>query len=508
MIGHRGPAPQAADHLDAVDAGQPEVEDAPRRGGGGGQPQRLLARGGHVDLVAARLQVDAPGPGGSAARRRRPSSAVTGATSRARLEHHRGAAPGRVVERQLAAHRVDEAPGDGEPEPDAVAGRCRPAAGTARRRRRVRAAGCPGRGRRPGDRRGPAIAPASTRTGSPGGAQLEGVVDQVGDAPVRAAPGSASTGGSVSGTSTSTSCRRPGRPPAPRRRPRRGRPAACSHGDGAGLDAAHVEQVADEVVEPIGLLVDGVERSSRRSSGTSERRLQEARRRRLDRWPAACAGRGTRPRGGRCAARCASASAVGGRRLGLQTPALEGDRELGDEGAEHPPVGRRGGPDRRGEHEHPSVPSGSTTRSASVGVAGRLAGRGLDDPPGSPGRRRSTATRVEAERRDAGWRASSGMRIAFASSARPARQRLGLGSGPGAPRRARRAATSTRTLTTPATTTKTTEGDEVAVVADRERVERRSVKNQLSERAKPASARQHAPATARRPRRPPTTRSR
>ena len=51
----------------------------------------------------------------------------------------------------------------------------------------------------------------------------------------------------------------------------------------AGLQAAHVEQVADEVVEPVGLLVDRLEKLVYRVSGPDDVTLQQARDRGLDR---------------------------------------------------------------------------------------------------------------------------------------------------------------------------------------------------------------------------------
>ena len=60
--GHRAPAPQAAHHLDAVDAGQADVEHHHVGMALGRQAQRLLAGGGQVDLVLAGAQVGGQGP--------------------------------------------------------------------------------------------------------------------------------------------------------------------------------------------------------------------------------------------------------------------------------------------------------------------------------------------------------------------------------------------------------------------------------------------------------------
>ena len=123
---HRAPAPQPADHVDAVDAREPEVEDhdvgvVARR-----ELERLLAVGGEVDLVAAGAQVDRRARAGSAARRRRPGRGVTAlgaASCGGRTSDHRGA------RRPGCPRRVDAR----RPSPRRSRGRPR---GRARRRRR------------------------------------------------------------------------------------------------------------------------------------------------------------------------------------------------------------------------------------------------------------------------------------------------------------------------------------------------------------------------------------
>src|SRR5207248_648438 len=60
--GYRGPGPQLADDLDAVDVGQTEVEDDEVGVVGGGGVQGFGAVGGGADLVLAGLEVDAQGP--------------------------------------------------------------------------------------------------------------------------------------------------------------------------------------------------------------------------------------------------------------------------------------------------------------------------------------------------------------------------------------------------------------------------------------------------------------
>ena len=71
MIGHRGPAPQALDHLDAVDAGQTEVEDDDVGMVAGASCSASSPVGGQVDLVAAGPQVGRQRPADRARRRRR-----------------------------------------------------------------------------------------------------------------------------------------------------------------------------------------------------------------------------------------------------------------------------------------------------------------------------------------------------------------------------------------------------------------------------------------------------
>ena len=147
---------------------------------------------------------------------------------------------------------------DRQAEPDAlVGGSSRRGAGTAGTCASRSAAGTPG--------------PRSTI------ADVDAAVDRAGDdarpgsrrasrrrrwrrcwrARARAGPASAMTGGSVFGQSSVDARRRGRRGCAARRgRPRRGRSAAASTLERAGLEAAHVEQVADERVEAVGLLVD------------------------------------------------------------------------------------------------------------------------------------------------------------------------------------------------------------------------------------------------------------
>ena len=120
-------------------------------------------------------------------------------------------------------------------------------------------------------------------------------------APVRATP-VGRTRGSDSGTSTSTSSRR-----APRLATAAGNtsstPTAAADVSDAGLQPAHVEQVADELVQAVGLLVDREQELVRLLGRPLDVLLEQARDRRLDRRTAACGGRGTPPTGLPCGAR-------------------------------------------------------------------------------------------------------------------------------------------------------------------------------------------------------------
>ena len=216
--------------------------------------QRDLAGRREVDLVAARpevraeraedlrLVVDDEDP----RHRRRPEP-----------DDHRQPAARRVLDLELAAHRLDEALRDREAESDASPlPRVAEALERAGTSARAPSAGCPG-----------PRSTTRTSTASPDGAgdDAHGVARRASGDRVRdhvreralEQPGSASTRGSVSATSTSTSAAR-----APMLASAAG--ITSSSADGAcrltssapGLEAAHVEQVADERVEPVGLLVD------------------------------------------------------------------------------------------------------------------------------------------------------------------------------------------------------------------------------------------------------------
>ena len=91
-----------------------------RRRRGAGAPRAASAAspvGGEVDVVAARAEVDRRARAGSAARRRRRGRGSFGRPQA--LSDDREPAAGRVLDLELAAHRLDEAPRDREAEPDA-----------------------------------------------------------------------------------------------------------------------------------------------------------------------------------------------------------------------------------------------------------------------------------------------------------------------------------------------------------------------------------------------------
>ena len=264
------PRTEPAEHVDAVHPGEAEVEDDDVgvvlcRGG-----QPFLAGGRHVHLVAVGPEADGQGP--------READLVVDheepghASASGRLSTMVVPAAGGVLGRQLAAHRDDEAAGHGQPQPDAGAVRgCRRGAGTGGTPRLARRAGCPGRCRRRAGRRGRRSAPASTRTGSPGGAKRRALSTMLAMAR-SSSTGSASTTGSVSGTSRWMRWPRSGSPlrapPITSSRPT----GSALHHERAGLDPTHVEQVPHQVVEPVGLLVDRLQQGSGLLVGERRRR--------------------------------------------------------------------------------------------------------------------------------------------------------------------------------------------------------------------------------------------
>ena len=333
---HRRPPAQRAEHVEPVDARAARGRARRCRGARVPRFEALLAGRGGLDVVAAGPQADRE----RAHERRfvvdRRAACVTVAAS-GRLTIIVQPAAGRVLDRDVAAASPRRTPCDRR----ARARRrrrsgCRRGAGTAGTRARARSAGCP----RPwsmtrrSTRRRPRR-PGSARA-RPGGEKRERVGDDVGERPLEQHRVDVDRR-QVSGTSTSM-LRRAVRgsaialPTTSSSADRRG-----LHDERAGLEPAHVEQVADERVEPVGFVVDRLEQLVR--GGRVERDVlrEQARRRGLDRRErrAQVVAHGREQRG---------AQLVGLRqrrglgRLGLEPPALERDAELRRERVEHLPV--------------------------------------------------------------------------------------------------------------------------------------------------------------------------
>ena len=162
MIGTLVHPAEPGDDLDAVDVGQPEVDDHEIGEPVGGPAEPLRAGVGEIDLEVAgpevggqrpqdlRLVVDHQHAGHASTASGRPTTIVTPAT-------------GRVLDGELAAHGIHEPLRHREPEAD-------PAGAVAEALERledalsIRRSGCRGRGRRSGGRRGARRRPASIRT--------------------------------------------------------------------------------------------------------------------------------------------------------------------------------------------------------------------------------------------------------------------------------------------------------------------------------------------------------
>ena len=268
MIGTAS-SPAARDHLDAVDPGQPEVEDH--------------------DVGTARAASAAPprrrrpgrprsrGPGGWCARPRRicgsssttSTRLVTHGLAAGNDDHHREPAAGvsSTVSSPPIASMKPRATARPRPTPSGT--------GVAEALERLEhpfpvAAAMPGPGPRRGGGRGP---PPGLRraTGRPAGA-CDRRWRRGWPAPARAAR-VGHDAGSVSGTST--------RPPRrgrarlrerARPRPPPGPTVAQHEAQRPALQAAHVEQVPDEAVEPVGLLLDGGEELGGLVVATTRRR--------------------------------------------------------------------------------------------------------------------------------------------------------------------------------------------------------------------------------------------
>ena len=423
---------------------------------------------GEVDVVAAGPEVRCRGPAGSAARRRRRGSRVTCAACSARRPSVQPAAGG-VLELELAAHRLDEALGDGEAEPDPVAvRRCRRAAGTARTPRRARRAGCPGRGRRRARRRRRRPRPPRRAPAIAGRRARERVGDEVGDRPLeqrRVGDDRRQRLGDVD-VDRARRARRGWR--ARRARPRRAPTARSVDVERAGLEPAHVEQVADEAFEPVGLLVDRVEElagAARRpvdvvaAAGSSTDALIDASGVRRSCETAA---------GAPCAARWRRRASPPRRPRPRAPRAAIDDGELARERVEDAlVVAARAAPHRRARARRSSVEPRSRSPSGVAGTAcpPRASTRPVRRRPGG-----RAATAVEPNDARGGRRAAVGHR----RRRRRARgERLGLGAGPGGLGRAARGRATTSVLTTAATARNTTSARRFSASAIVKRVERR-----------------------------------
>ena len=224
-----------------------------------------------VDLVAAGPQVDRRARGGSAVRRRR-----RGRGSRRRLQSARtmvrpppgvsstSMVPPIASTKPLATARPSPTPVAARPVAEPLEGLEDALPLVARERR--------ARGRRPGRRPRPDTARTCTRTGSPRGRQATALATMLATARSSSA-GSADDRRQVSGTSTTT-------PVGPRPRGSASAPATTSSRPMGrqgqrrrpGLQPAHVEEVPDQRVEPVGLLVDGGQELARVASSRPRRR--------------------------------------------------------------------------------------------------------------------------------------------------------------------------------------------------------------------------------------------
>ena len=246
-------------------------------------------------------------------------------------------------------------------------------------------------------------APASTRIAASGGVWRRAFDDQVGDGPLEQGGVGEDRRQRLGDVDLDAVGRLARGSTARRRRPR---PSRRRHGaapDGAGLEAAHVEEVADEGVEPVGLLVDRLEELVGGVGRPVDVVLEQAGHRRLDRRQrrpqvvrhgpraARCAGRRPRP------ATTAAAASARSRRCS------SAERELGGEGVEDPLVLGRERPDRRGRARRRRRRVGDRLRRPSSGV-GRVRRRPAGDPssqsPASSGSRdgrRASSPNVDAQ---------------------------------------------------------------------------------------------------------------
>ena len=272
---HRRPSPQAADDVEPVDAGQPEVQEHDVGMAGRRQVQRLLARCRLVDVVAARLEVD--GQGAADLRlvvhhQHPPAHSPDPSHAAARRDGDGEATARRVVDADVALHRGDEAVGHRQPEADAgVVRAVAEAAGRARTPGPAEPAGMPGPRSMTRRQTRPCTGAASMRTGCSSGDQASALDTTLATARSSRA-GSASTRGTVSGTSTS-SCRPLTLSPLNAAATMSSRATAAQlQLQRAALQPAHVEEVGDDAVETIGGRVDGGRAGRRGRPPTTPRR--------------------------------------------------------------------------------------------------------------------------------------------------------------------------------------------------------------------------------------------
>ena len=196
---------------------------------------------------------------------------------------HGGSAARGVVDGQLALHRLDEPARDREPQPDAVA--LRVVTEALERTEHLLALVARDARALVGDRQldAPGDATGEDPHRTVVGRGLRARSPRRSRSRARAASASACTRGSVSGTSTTTRS-----PVSPRLWSAAGTtsssPTSRQHQlERAGLEPAHVEKVADEVVQAIGLLVDRGEQLGAGRLVERDVLLEQAGDRRLDR---------------------------------------------------------------------------------------------------------------------------------------------------------------------------------------------------------------------------------
>ena len=241
---------------------------------------------------------------------------------------------------------------------------------------------------------------------------------------------------------------------------------ADQRGDGAGLQAGHVEEVADQVVEPVGAVLDALQELGLVLLGPGD-------------VVGAQGGHGGLDAGQRGAQVVADGGEQGGADavalgelaglLGLadQPLAVEYDGGLGGEGGEHPAV--LGGQHPAGERERHVVADGHVD----VGVLGarerRLGARRCRRR--SRGRRRSrrSSRATDSMAKVSRTRSSSASRLVSPRSTLPARkERISDSARSRAAWWVRRAARSTTEATETATADEDHDGDDVLRVGDGE----------------------------------------